>query len=71
MSVVTSIRDYFEARDLEAKLRKMDNDPRWFRVKDWTPVVFEGNLTTWGELGTTERKCCRFDNQGQLIGEYE
>lgn len=55
---------------LERTLRKMVEDPRWRDVRIDTPVLWEGELCTWGSLAGNEKLCVEFNEQGQLVGSY-
>lgn len=35
-----------------------------------TPVIWEGELTTWGSLAGNERQMCEFNNDGVLEGGF-
>jgi hypothetical protein len=53
---------------LHEKLSKMANDPRWFSVKDSTPVLFDEEWTTWGALGQNDKTMVGFSEDGTLVG---
>lgn len=55
---------------LDAQLRKMLDDARWADVRDDTPVLFDGEWTTWGNLAGNERMTCEFNAQGELEGGF-
>jgi hypothetical protein len=47
-----------------------DEDKRWLEVDDSTPVIWEGELTTWGNLAGNERDMCDFNKDGVLEGGF-
>lgn len=49
-----------------------DNDPRWARVTDMTPVEFNGEMCTWGSLSMlADRKAVEMTDDGRLVGGYQ
>lgn len=58
------------AKEFEAWSRG-ENDIRWQDVTDSTPVEFEGETTTWGELAVQDRKTCEMLPDGRIVGGYE
>lgn len=53
---------------LERQLKKMLDDARWAAVTAKTPVLFDDEWTTWGELAGNDRMMCSFDENGTLTG---
>jgi hypothetical protein len=45
-----------------------ENDPRWSTVTAETPVLFDGEMTTWSDLAGNERMMCTFGADGVLVG---
>lgn len=43
-------------------------DLRWARVTVATPVLWDGEVTTWGELSQNERASVQMTERGCLVG---
>jgi hypothetical protein len=45
-------------------------DPRWLRINDRSPVIWEDQLVSWGSLTSAEKMNCDFNDAGLLEGSY-
>lgn len=74
MAVRDFDKQHVEPQSLEKPLqdsieRTRDRkDLRWCRVQDSTLVLFEGEITTWGQLSVFERKEVDMNADGLLTG---
>jgi hypothetical protein len=55
---------------LRASIALTEKDKRWLSVTDRTPVLWEGELTTWGSLAGNEKSMCDFNADGVLKGGF-
>jgi hypothetical protein len=63
----------FEERMTKLEIERAkarENDARWLTVTDETPVTFDGELSTWGELSQNERASVEMSESGCLVGGY-
>lgn len=60
------------AREFDAwiEITPAENDPRWLAVTDDTPVEFEGEICSWGNLAGNERMTVEIQPDGRLTGGY-
>lgn len=56
---------------LRESIRMTENDRRWLKVNDQTPVTWnDGSVCTWGSLMLQDRKVVEMHADGSLHGGY-
>ena len=47
-----------------------ENDPRWLKITDDSPVEFDGEMCSWGSLAGNEKITVEIQADGRLVGGF-